>query len=126
MWRISSSARTGGAPSDAGRGSCFKRCLRSHYTESGETERIGPEQCCIATFHVWCDKIYQHGYNACQPNPQRLPDPEHGSVVEQEIPHRPAPDSGARCNNQETYNIELLYRRLKPTTDRKNDYTKQF
>ena len=112
--------------SNAGRGSRFKRCLRSHHTESSETERIGPEQCCIATFHAWCGEVYQRGYSACQPNPQRLPDPEHWSMVEQEIPQRPAADSGDRCNKQETYNIELLYRRLEPATDRKNDHTKQF
>jgi hypothetical protein len=39
-------------------------------------------------------------------------------VVEQEVPQRPAADSGDRRNEQETYDVELLYRRLEPTTDR--------
>src|SRR5687767_11006759 len=80
----------------------------------------------MATFHAWCGKVYQRGYSACQPEPQRLPGPEHRSVIEQEVPQRPAADSGGRRNEQETYNIELLYRRLQPATDRKNDHAKQF
>jgi hypothetical protein len=36
--------------------------------------------------------------------------------------YQPAP----RIPKRATYNIELLYRRLEPATDRKNDHTKQF
>ena len=102
--------------------------MRSHRTENGKTQRIGPEERYVATFHVWCGKIHQNRYSARYPEPQRLPDPEHWSmiVIEQEVPQRPAADSGGRRNKQKTYNIELSYRRLKAATDRKSDHTEQF